>query len=209
MFGGLVAPLFVQSSKIRQVVEPRARTRPSVSVRVPSAVPTRRPQRMTGDSAVAGPVCAVIGRTRACDSTFVLLATPLSAWTGQRAPCSCPATSQRDELRPQAQGAAELPTAAVTPQLNPQRALHASPKTPGCRRRRLMPARPSQYSSELARAICDAAATGESLTDICARPRSAGSRRREPVAGCPDRQGSNRWRANARRSTNLFNRQTA
>ena len=44
-------------------------------------------------------------------------------------------------------------------------------------------ARPSRYSSELARAICDAAATGESLTDICARPDR------------PDRDVVSRWLA--------------
>jgi hypothetical protein len=43
--------------------------------------------------------------------------------------------------------------------------------------------RPSRYSSELARAICDAAATGESLTDICARPDR------------PDRDVVSRWLA--------------
>ena len=42
-------------------------------------------------------------------------------------------------------------------------------------------ARPSRYSSELARAICDAAASGESLTDICARPDR------------PDRDVVSRW----------------
>jgi hypothetical protein len=44
-------------------------------------------------------------------------------------------------------------------------------------------ARPSRYSSELARAICDAAASGESLADICARPDR------------PDRDVVSRWLA--------------
>ena len=44
-------------------------------------------------------------------------------------------------------------------------------------------ARPSRYSSERARAICDAAASGESLADICARPDR------------PDRDVVSRWLA--------------
>jgi hypothetical protein len=64
-------------SKIKQVVVPWARTRPSLSVNFPSAVPIRRPQLMTLPSAFTKPVCGVMGRTREILNSSVVCANPV------------------------------------------------------------------------------------------------------------------------------------
>jgi hypothetical protein len=92
-----------QCSKIKHVVVPCARTRPFLSVNVPSAVPIRRPQLMTLPSAFTGPDCGVTGRTREILNSSVVCAKPLSSMermaspmqlssnVAARPPCTVPA----------------------------------------------------------------------------------------------------------------------
>jgi hypothetical protein len=90
-------------SKIKHVVVPCARTRPFLSVKVPSAVPIRRPQLMTLPSAFTRPVCGVTGRMREILNSSVVCAKPLSSMermaspmqlssnVAARPPCTVPA----------------------------------------------------------------------------------------------------------------------
>src|SRR2546430_4677874 len=86
-----------QCSKSKHVVVPCARTRPSLSVNVPSAVPIRRPQLITLPSAFTSPVSGVTGRTSEILNSSVVCAKPLSSMERMASPMQL---SSRAAARP-------------------------------------------------------------------------------------------------------------